>query len=256
MRSKAGLIACSCVCLTLAACPSGPSSSAPDKTSAVERKAEFLQELVNRRGLAAKVWSELAAAAPDRLWPTEVVWKDGEVKITGSALSYDLLADFISRLEESSHLTDVDLRSSAQKKGRAGDHYEFTVAARSAGDGEAPPSRGSAPSQARLVELELALSVCPQTADGLRELQRLASDSGLRMTKCTFGQALMGEFAGEQPALIEIEGSRSELGRYLSGMVELPHFRYVKELLVKSVDPRDARSPVKASITALAYFPN
>ena len=256
MRSKAGLIACSCVCLTLAACPSGPSSSAPHKSSVLERKAEFLEELVSRRGPAARTWSELEAAAPERLWPTEVVWKDGEVKITGSALSYELLADFISRLEEGSRLTDVDLRSSVQKKGRAGDYYEFTVTARAAGDGEARPSRGSAPTEARLAELELALSERPQTADGLRELQRLASDSGLRMTKCTFGQALTGEFAGEQPALIEIEGSRGELGRYLSGMVELPHFRYVKELRVKAVDPRDARSPVKASMTALAYFPN
>jgi hypothetical protein len=256
MIKSAGPIACLCSALVLAACNSGPSIPGPDKASVLERKVEFLEELVNRRDLAASTWSELAAAAPDRLWPTEVVWKEGEVKITGSALSYDLLADFISRLEESPHLTDVDLRSSVQKKGRTGDYYEFTVAARSVGAGEAPPSRGSAPSEARLVELELALSERPQTADGLRELQRLASDSGLRMTKCTFGQALTGEFAGEQSALIEIEGSRGDLGRYLRGMVELPHFRYVKELRVKAVDPRDARSPVKASITALAYFPN
>ena len=36
----------------------------------------------------------------------------------------------------------------------------------------------------------------------------------------------------------------------------LPYFRYVKELRVKAIDTRDARSAVRASIAASAYFPN
>jgi len=256
MIKTAGPIACLCAALVLAACNSGPSAPGPDKASDLERKAEFLEDLAGWRNLAARAWSEINAAAPDRLWPTEAVYKDGEVKITGSALSYELLADFISRLEESSHLTDVDLRSSVQKKGRAGDHYEFTVAARAVGDGDAPPSRGSAPSEARLAELELALSARPAPADGLRELQRLAADSGLRMTKCVFGQEASGEFAGELPVAVEVEGSRAGLGRYLGGLSGLPHFRFVKEFRVKALDPRDARSAVRASVVASAYFPN
>ena len=256
MIKSAGPIACLCAALVLAACNSGPSAPGPDKTSLLERKAGFLEDLAGQRDLAAKAWNEIAAAAPDRLWPTEVVYKDGEVEVKGSALSYERLADFISRLEESSHLTDVDLRSSAQKKGRAGDHYEFTVAARAVGEGDAPPSRGSAPSEARLAELEKILTARPAPADGLRQLQRLAADSGLRMTKCIFGQEASGEFAAWLPVAVELEGSRAGLGRYLSGMAGLPHFRFVKELRVKAVDPRDARSAVRASIAASAYFPN
>ena len=256
MIKSAGPIACLCAALVLAACNSGPSAPEPDKDSVLERRVEFLEDLAGRRDLAAKAWNEIAAAAPDRLWPTEVVYKDGEVLITGSALSYELLADFISRLEEGPLLSEVDLRTSAQKTGKTGEYYEFTVAARAVGDGDAPPSRGSAPSEARLAELELALSARPAPADGLRELQRLAADSGLRMTKCVFGQETSGEFAGELPVAVELEGSRAGLGRYLGGMAGLPHFRFVKELRVKAVDPREARSPVKASIAASAYFPN
>ena len=256
MIRSAGPIACLCTALVLAACNSGPSAPVPDKSSALERKVEFLEDLAARRDLAARAWSEIAAAAPDRLWPTEVVYQDGAVEVKGSALSYDRLADFISRLENSPRLTDVDLRTSVQKTGKTGDYYEFTVAARAVGDGDAPPSRGSAPSEARLVELESALSARPQTADGLRQLQRLAADSGLRMTKCVFGQEARGEFAAELPVAVEVEGSRAGLGRYLSGLAGLPHFRFVKELRVKAVDARDARSAVRASIAASAYFPN
>ena len=256
MIKSAGPIACLCAALVLAACNSGPSAPGPDKASALVRKAEFLEELSGRRDLAARAWNEIAAAAPDRLWPTEIVYKDGEIEVKGSALSYDRLADFISRLEESSHLMDLDLRSSVQKTGRTGDYYEFTVAARVVAGGETGPSGASAAMEARLAELEKVLTARPAPADGLRELQRLAADSGLRMTKCVFGQEASGELTGELPVLVEVEGSRAGLGRYLGGLAGLPHFRFVKELRVKAVDPRDARSAVRASIAASAYFPN
>lgn len=241
MIKSAGPIACLCAALVLGACNSGPAPG-PDKASVLERKAEFLEGLAGRRDLAARAWNGIAAAAPDRLWPTEVVYKDGEVEVKGSALSYDSLADFISLLEGSPSLNEVDLRTSVQKTGKTGDYYEFTVAARVGAEEGA--------------ELEEILTARPGPADGLRELQRLAADSGLRMTKCVFGQETSGEFAGELPVTVELEGSRAGLGRYLGGMAGLPHFGFVKELRVKAVDPRDARSAVRASIAASAYFPN
>jgi hypothetical protein len=255
MIKSAGPIACLCAALVLAACNPGPSDPGSDKDDVLERKIEFLEGLAGRRDLAARVWSEIAKAVPDRLWPTEVVYKDGEVEVKGSALSYDRLADFISRLEESPGLSKVDLRTSVQKTGRTGDYYEFTIAARVGVGGEAGPSGASAVTEARLAELKEILTARPAPADGLRDLQRLAADSGLRMTKCVFGQATSGEFATELPVAVEVEGSRGELGRYLGGLAGLPHFRFVKELRVKAVDARDARSAVRASIAASAYFP-
>lgn len=242
MIKTAGPVACLCAALVLVACNPGPSDPGPDKDSGLKRRAEFLGDLAGRRDLAARAWNEIAAAALDRLWPTEVVYKDGEVEVKGSALSYDRLADFISLLEESPVLSEVDLRTSVQKTGKTGDYYEFTVAARVEAGGEA--------------ELEKILTARPAPADGLRELQRLAADSGLRMTKCLFGKESTGEFVAELPVAVEVEGSRAGLGRYLGGLSGLPHFRFVKELRVKAVDPRDARSAVRASIAASAYFPN
>lgn len=256
MINSAGPIACLCASLVLAACNSGPSSPGPDKTAVLERKAEFLEGLAVRRDEAARAWGAIVVALPDGLWPTQVTYDGGEVMVAGRALSNGLLADFISRLEASPHLAGVDLRSSVRKSGRTGDYYEFAVAARAAGDGEAPPSRGSVPSEARLAELEKALPNRPQTADGLRELQRLASDNGLRMTKCVFGPASSGEFAGELAVSVEIEGSRAEIGRYLDGLARLPHFWFVKKVTAKATNPQDPRSILKAAVSALAYYPD
>lgn len=244
MTRKAVSIVRVAACLALAACNSGPSSPGPDKTAALERKAAFLEGLAVGRDDAARAWDAIAGALPDRLWPTEVVYDGGEVKVAGRALSNDLLADFISRLEASPHLAGVDLRSSVQKRGRTGDYHEFTVAARPDSAGERAP----------VGALEKLLAARPGTADGLRELQRLASEVGLRMTKCVFGQARSGEFAGEFAVSIEIEGGRAEIGRYLDGSARLPGCWFVKKLSARATSPQDSRSPLKASVWALVYY--
>lgn len=238
--------ACLCLFLAFAACNSGPPSPGRDKTSAEERKAGFLGSLAVRRDEAARAWGAIVAALPDGLWPTQVTYDGGEVAVAGQALSNNLLADFMSRLEEGARLTGVELRSSVQKKSRTGDYHEFTVTARVADAGEAASPEA----------LEKLLPARPGTADGLRELQRLASDSGLQMTKCVFGQATSGEFAGELPAAVEIAGSGEEIGRYLDGLARLPHFWLVTKLSVRAVAPRDPGSSAKASITVSAWFPN
>ena len=239
-------MACVAACIALVACPSGPSSSGPDKASAEERKAAFLGSLAVGRDEAARSWGAIVAALPDGLWPTEVTYDGGEVKITGQALSNNLLSDFISRLEAGARLTGVELRSSVQKKGRTGDYHEFTVAARVADGGRAASPEA----------LEDLLPPRPGPADGLRELQRLAADSGLQMTKCVFGQDSSGEFAGELPAAVEVAGSRAEIGRYLDGLTRLPHFWLVKKLTVKAVAPQDPRSALKAAVSAQTYYPD
>lgn len=246
MTGKAVSMACIAACLALAACRPGPSSSGPDKASALERKAEFLGSLAVRRDEAARAWGAIVAALPDGLWPTQVTYDGGEVAVAGQALSNNLLADYIARLEEGARLTGVELRSSVQKKSRTGDYHEFTVTARVADAGEAASPEA----------LEKLLPARPGTADGLRELQRLASDSGLQMTKCVFGQATSGEFAGELPVAVEVAGSRDEIGRYLDGLARLPHFWFVKKVTAKAANPQDPRSTLKATVSALAHYPN
>jgi type IV pilus assembly protein PilO len=82
----------------------------------------------------------------------------------------------------------------------------------------------------------------------------LASEAGLQMTGFTPGNEIPGEFYAERPVPIEVTGSQADLGRYLRGMADLPHPWIVSKFSFKAVDPQDARSPVRASITAQTYL--
>ena len=107
-------------CLALAACNSGPSSSASsssqrDEAAILERRTEHIEGLLARRTLAAEVLDTLISDLPDRVWLTEVTYGAGKVQVKGKAPSNNLVADYLSRLEGRPALTSVVLRSSAMK---------------------------------------------------------------------------------------------------------------------------------------------
>lgn len=254
MTQRVSRAACLAAGLVLAACQSGPSSSAPDRTAeqeqalAIERKAEFIEGLLAGRHTAARLMDDLRAALPDRVRLTEGVYGSGEVRIKGNAPSNNLLADYIARLGGSAVLTEATLQSSVQISGRGGERQEFALHAlvRDPG-GDEPETHGSP--AARLEELEKLLPARQETADMLRELQMLALGSGLQMTKFAPGNEIPGEFYKGWPVAIEIAGSQAGLGRYFSDLAQLPRLWLVEKFSFKAVSPQDPRSPVRASIT-------
>ena len=259
MMRKGLFLCCLSACLVLLACPSGPSSSGPDRTSdqgqasALEDKLDFLQDLLEQRHAAIRAWDGLMTALPDRVLLTEVVYDPEGVQVKGNAPSNNLLADYISRLEQSPGLTGVMLRSSVQKRDGRGDYQEFALQA-SAGDagGEAPVSSG--PPAARLAELEKLLPPGPESGDALRQLQMLASDAGLQMTGFAPGTRTAGKHYDEWPVSISVTGSREDLGRYLRGMADLDRLWVLNKFSFKAVSSRDARSAVRASIATRTFF--
>jgi type IV pilus assembly protein PilO len=247
-------------CLALAACNSGPSSSTPsgsastgkDEAATLERKAEYIEGLLARRGVAAAILDDLISALPDRAWLTEVACDLGKVRVKGNAPSNNLVADYISRLEGSPSLTNVALRSSAMKivKGRESQEFGIEAAAREVKS----PSGSSDPLAARLEELEKALPSPQDNAEMLRDLQRLARDAGLQMTKFAPGAQVPGEFTSEWPVVVEVSGEPNELVRYLKGLSELPRLWVVDKFACRAVLADDPRSQIRASITAKTYF--
>ena len=241
------------LCLALGSCNSGPASSGSsgsassgkDKAATLGRKAEHIEGLLARRGVAAAVLDDLMSALPDRAWLTEVTYAAGKVQAKGKAPSNNLVAAYLSRLEGSPSLTNVTLRSSAMKivKGRELQEFALEAVARDV-------ERTSAP----LEELEKALPARLADAEMLRDLQRLTLDAGLQMTKFAPGAEISGEFTTEWPVAIEVSGDQSELGRYLKSLSELPRLWVVDKLAFKAVSADDPRSPVRASITARTYF--
>lgn len=258
MTSKFVLCACLTASLALAACNSGPPSSGASSAREAEaakvvRKAEHLEGLLARRSLAAQAFDALTAALPDRVWLTEVVYDPSGLQIRGNAPANNLLADYLARLSESPPLADIVLRGSSQKTVRGRERVEFLLhaSARDPGASAAPP--GGSPA-VRLAALEKALPARQEPAEILRQLQRLALESGLQMTKFVPGVEVAGEFTGELAATIEVAGSLADLERYLRGLADLSGLWIAERSSLKAVAPDDPRSDVRASIAAKAYF--
>lgn len=238
--------------LLLAACDSGPSRSgtslADKAAAAAERKAEYLAGLEARRGEAGRVWSAITTALPGGVWLTEAAYDSGKVRIKGRTATNNLLADFIARLGASPRLAEVALGGSVMKTVRGRENQEFTLTAAAAGAGEPSATASS------LEALEQRLSPRPDAAAVLREVQRLALDSGFRMTKFSPGAEIPGEFASAIPVMVEVTGERASLGAYLDGWDGLSGLWIIDKLSLKAVSADDPRSPVQVAITARAYF--
>ena len=253
MTKKIVLIAGLGMGLALAACKSGPPSSGPSpaekEAAALERKAEYLGGLVARRPLAAEAFDALTAALPDRVWLTEIVYDPKGIQAKGNAPSNTVLADYMSRLAESASLADVMLRGSSLRTVGGRERVEFLLqaAVRDLGSVSAP---ADVPLAVRLKELERALPPRQEPSEMLREIQRLALDSGLQMTKFVPGVEVAGEFTGELAATIEVAGSGAELGRFLRGLAALARLWVVERFSLKAAAADDPRSDVRASISA------
>jgi hypothetical protein len=268
MRRYAWLVLGLWAGVMLGACTSGPSSSdkaeagKQDQTAALERKIEFLESLMSRRGLAADVLRDVSAALPDRVWLTEVSYDSGKVRIKGNARSNGLVADYISRLGGSASLADVSLLSSVQRGARNTGYEEFSVEAtvketRGAGSPGPGATSGSDTLVAlttRLAELEKSLLDRKDTASVLRQFQQAANDSGLKITKFEPGNEVRGEFYREWPISIEAIGSRQSLGRFFVLVTELPKLWLIGNFSFRATSGQEAALPVRAVLSPQAWL--
>lgn len=246
--------------LIFAACNPGPSGSgsspaSKDDAAALERKAGHLERLLARRADAANALEALASALPGRTWLLEVAYDSGKIKVRGRAATNNLLADYITRLGENPSFTGMTLGGSVMKNVRGRESQEFALEIALVDPaGEGVSSGPGADPAARLRELEAKLPPRQDTAGTLREIQRLALDSGLQMTKFAPGAEVSGELTTALPATVEVSGDLRSLGRYLRGLAGLPGLWVVDKLTLRAAAPDDPRSEYRASIAARAYF--
>lgn len=241
--------------LILAACGKSPSSgsaaSAGDEAARIGRQVEHLEGLLAARPRAAAVLGAFLVARPDGVRLTEIAYDAGRARVKGTAATNDLLADYIARLEQSPALTGVALAGSSMKIDRGAESWEFALEASAA----AVAARGSAADPAaRLAELAALVPERPESAPLLRELQGLALEAGLQMTRFGPGAESAGEFTAALPVDVELTGSWSELAGYLRGLAELSGLWTVERFSARTADPGDPRSPVRAAVAARAHY--
>jgi type IV pilus assembly protein PilN len=95
----------------------------------LDKKITLIESLNAQRDLAPRLMDELSRRLPDWVWLSEVTYDDKGIQIKGRALSNNLIADYISSLEASPQVMNVNLVSSTQKTLKADQYLEFSLRA-------------------------------------------------------------------------------------------------------------------------------
>jgi len=77
--------------------------------SDLEEKLGVIRKLDLARKGPVRVFDELAARTPDRLWLTQITARNGRLFLEGNSLDNDVIADFLRSLGASEYLGNVDL---------------------------------------------------------------------------------------------------------------------------------------------------
>jgi type IV pilus assembly protein PilN len=104
--------------------------AATRKTKAeIERKLEVIERLDASRSGPVRVFDELATHAPARLWLTKLQAHEGKIRIEGMSLDNELVALFLTALNESEYFDQVELRETKAKEMGGYKLNEFAVSA-------------------------------------------------------------------------------------------------------------------------------
>jgi Tfp pilus assembly protein PilN len=95
----------------------------------LDRKITLIESLNAQRDMAPRLMDELSRRLPEWVWLNEVVFDEKGIQIKGRALSNNLVADYISGLESSAQIMNVNLVSSTQKTTQGDQYLDFTLRA-------------------------------------------------------------------------------------------------------------------------------
>lgn len=79
------------------------------KKSDLEDKLEVIKGLERARTGPVRMFDELAAHTPERLWITDLSTSAGRIKLVGNSLDNGVVADFLRGLNASEYFDNVDL---------------------------------------------------------------------------------------------------------------------------------------------------
>lgn len=86
------------------------------KLALLEEKERLIQKLKNEREGPVRMLDGLSAQLPDFVWLTSLNQNATNVTIDGMAASYVSIADYIRKLEDSDHFSNVELIDARQDK--------------------------------------------------------------------------------------------------------------------------------------------
>ena len=81
----------------------------------IERKLDVIERLSDARSGPVHVFDELAAQIPERVWLNKIDILDGQITLQGMSLDNELVALFLTGLEDSSYFKNVELLKTEAK---------------------------------------------------------------------------------------------------------------------------------------------
>lgn len=115
----------------------------------LDRKITLIESLNAQRDLAPRLMDELSRRLPEWVWLNEVIYDSKGIQIKGRALSNNLVADYISSLESSPQVMNVNLVSSTQRTTQGDQYLEFSLRAVLEKKPEPPPPPETAEAAAK-----------------------------------------------------------------------------------------------------------
>jgi type IV pilus assembly protein PilN len=95
----------------------------------IEKKLAVIERLDASRSGPVRVLDELATHAPGRLWLTKLEAREGKLRIEGMSLDNELVALFLTALNESAYFDHVELRETTAKEMSGYKLNEFALSA-------------------------------------------------------------------------------------------------------------------------------
>ena len=96
----------------------------------LEQKLAVIQQLNANRIGPVLLLSDLSDATPEKLQLTSLVEKDGVVKLTGLAVTHEVISQFMINIEKSKRFTDVGLNGVEQIENNGVKLKEFEITAK------------------------------------------------------------------------------------------------------------------------------
>ncbi len=93
----------------------------------LKNKVDIIQSLNARKQVAVKMMDQLSRALPEMVWLSNMKFNNNTLSLKGSALSNNLVADFINNLKSTNYFKNIKFKDSIRKKKSGVDVFDFRL---------------------------------------------------------------------------------------------------------------------------------
>jgi type IV pilus assembly protein PilN len=112
------------------------------KKEDIQRKLSVISDLQRSRNEPVKILDEIATRIPERVWLTGLTVKSGMIDMAGFGLDNEVIAAFMTSLDESPYLTSLELLETQLEDKKALKLNRFKIRARQASGMKVADARG------------------------------------------------------------------------------------------------------------------